>query len=80
MKNYDGTKSLFAMSHSNSFTATPVTEKNRSHFGDESSILRDTDAKTIHEENVQLLSGMNVADILAERQELLDTIGRWLSH
>lgn len=74
LQNNDGTKSLFALSHakrSNSLTATKVS---RASFGDTSSILMD--AKSIHEENVQLLNAMDETEILAERQQLLDTIGK----
>lgn len=75
MKDLDGTKSLFAMSHSKSSAAPTVTKVNHSHFGDESSIVKANDARSIHDENIQLLSGMDEADILAERQQLLDTLG-----
>lgn len=75
MQGSDGTKSLFAMTHAKSATASSVNKVNPNHFGDESSIVKDNEAKSIHDENVQLLSGMNEAEILAERQELLETIG-----
>lgn len=75
IQNSDGTKSLFALSHSKGSNAPSTTQLNLNKFGDESSIIKDNDAKSIHDENVQLLSGMDETEILAERQQLLDTIG-----
>lgn len=63
------------MTHSKCSTASSINKVNRSHFGDESAFVKDNEAKSIHDENVQLLSGMNETEILAERQELLETIG-----
>ncbi len=63
------------MSHSKSPNAAPVTKVNPHIFGDESAIVRTNDAKSIHDDNVQLLSGMDEAEILSERQQLMDTIG-----
>lgn len=64
------------MSHAKRSNSSSVTEVNRKSFGVSSSILMDV--KSIHEENVQLLSAMNETEILAERQQLLDTIGKYL--
>ncbi|KAG4070611.1 hypothetical protein HA402_013531 [Bradysia odoriphaga] len=74
IKKSDGTKSLFAISQSNSSAAPTINAVHHINFGDVSSMVTESDAKAIHDENVQLLSGMNEADILAERKELLDTI------
>lgn len=63
------------MSHSKSSNVSPVTKVLPSTFGDESSIVTDNEAKSIHDENVQLLSGMDEAEILAERQQLMESIG-----
>lgn len=65
------------MSHSKSSSASPVAKVNATNFGDQSSIVKDDEAKSIHDENVQLLTGMDEAEILAERQQLLDTIGEF---
>lgn len=60
------------MSQAKSSKLSSVAKSNS--FGDTSSILKDNDAKSIHDENIQLLSGMDETEILAERQQLLDTI------
>lgn len=52
-----------------------MVEENRPDFGAESFIVKESEAKSIHEENVKLLSGMDETEIMAERQQLIETMG-----
>lgn len=63
------------MSHAKASNSSSITKMNCNPFGETSSIFKENYAESIHEENVQLLSGMDESEILAERQQLLETIG-----
>ncbi|KAJ6635703.1 RNA polymerase II-associated protein 1 [Pseudolycoriella hygida] len=71
-------KSLFARSIcknlkiSNGDVATKKVNSNS--FANESCMVKTADAESIHKENIQLLNGMDEAEILAERQKLMASL------
>lgn len=63
------------MTHTKCSTSSTPVPINRSCFGDASSILKENDAQSIHDENVRLLSGLDETEIRMEREQLLNSIG-----